>query len=239
MEKVPSAEEATATKSSLSDDAVETVASLPQAQPPTATLPPPAEDEESSQTVPSQTSNQLQPANGRPFDTGNRQIMVHGVRRLKKDNAQGVANEWVQQAKQKYDTIPKDGSIEKVKKPPFGSWMVLTVSDETMVQPMIDFLNSGAITLGANEEIRAHHATNNQGKRKDRNNDNDSNDTKRQRKDDERDVVFISEEHLRNKVTPLWKLSKEEQKDTKVKELIRKCAMKIVQGVNSRIRFVP
>lgn len=174
----------------------------------------------------------------RPFDTGNRQIMVHGVRKVKRENALNLANEWLQTAKVK--SMVKDGTIEKVKKPPYGSWMVITVSEETMVQPVIDFINSGTIEIvGSDQGLRAHRAENNNGKRKDRHTGAErSEDAKRVRKEVEEDVVFISEDLLRDKVTPLWKLSEAEQKEKKVKELVRKCARKITQEVNARFRYV-
>jgi hypothetical protein len=168
----------------------------------------------------------------RAFDCTSRQIMVYGVMKLKKEKAKQTVDEWVALAKENNYNV-SNGTIERIKKPPVGSWMQLTLSDDAMVQPMIDFINSGTIDLKGST-LRADRAVNNNGKRKgDKQGDNP--DAKRQRNSNIADA-FISEEELKNKVMPLWKIPAEEQKTLKVREMVQKCAMKIVNEVKARFR---
>jgi hypothetical protein len=168
----------------------------------------------------------------RAFDCTSRQIMVYGVKKLKKEKAKQTVDEWVALAKENNYNVA-NGTIERIKKPPVGSWMQLTLSDDAMVQPMIDFINSGSIDLKGST-LRADRSVNNNGKRKgDKQGDNP--DAKRQRNSSIADA-FITEEELKNKVIPLWKIPAEEQKKLKVREMVQKCAMKIVNEVKARFR---
>jgi hypothetical protein len=170
----------------------------------------------------------------RAFDCASRQIMVYGVKKLKKEKAKQTVDEWVILAKERKYNVA-NGTIERIKKPPTGSWMQLTLSDDAMVQPMIDFINSGTIELKGCS-LRADRAdSNNNGKRKgDKQGDGPA--AKRQCNNDDVADAFISEEELKNKVTPLWKIPAEEQKKLKVREMVQKCAMKIVNEVKARFR---
>jgi hypothetical protein len=168
----------------------------------------------------------------RAFDCASRQIMVYGVKKLKKEKAKQTVDEWVVLAKERNYNVA-NGTIERIKKPPTGSWMQLTPSDDTMVQPMIDFINSGTIELKGCS-LRAGRADSNNGKRKgDKQGDGPA--AKRPCNNNVANA-FISEEELKNKVTPLWKIPAEEQKKLKVREMVQKCAMKIVNEVKARFR---
>jgi hypothetical protein len=169
----------------------------------------------------------------RAFDCASRQIMVYGVKKLKKEKAKQTVDEWLALAKENNYNVA-NGTIERIKKPPAGGWMQLTLSDDAMVQPMIDFINSGTIDLKGSTLRAERSVNNNAGKRKGDKHDYNP-DAKRQRNSKIADA-FISEEELKNKVMPLWKIPAEEQKKLKVREMVQKCAMKIVNEVKARFR---
>jgi hypothetical protein len=181
----------------------------------------------------------------RPWDFSNRKVMVQGV--LKFHDVKTVTKmvkKWLEDINAKTDAPL---AFDKIKKPPKGTWMLITMQTEVMLQPFIDYINSNDIRNKRGEKFVAKLAVDdsgdkdNLGKRSSRDNDNDDQPLKRQRKAMDGAELQnarrpITEEEIKDKITPLWKLSPAEQLDTKMKEMIKKCAMKIVQEIKAKFR---
>jgi len=166
-------------------------------------------------------------------------VIIHGVYKFEDQRqVKKTAASWFKAIQEKSPELKLE--LHKVKKPPKENWTVLTMKDESMVQPLIDYINNNRITNRKGFQLNAKISEESEGwddrKRKDVNS-SDGGDNKRQRtKPPARRPV--TQDEIRSKVTPLWKLSEEEQRDTKTKEMVRRCAMKTVQEIKGRFRYV-
>lgn len=135
--------------------------------------------------------------------------------------------------------------ITKVKKPPKDNWMVVTLKDERMVQPFIDYVNEKGLTNRKGTTLFAKPAKErNSFKRKRADGNSDQHvqgqrESKRQRLTDE--VVQaarrpVTDDEIRDVITPLWRLSEEDQRSTKMKALVKRCALKILKEIQGRFR---
>lgn len=186
---------------------------------------------------------------GRPWDFSNRRVLVqgvvkfHDVKRVTKE-----VNKWMEEINAERTDAPL--AFDKIKKPPNGGWMVVTMQTEAMVLPFIDFINgTGIITKRGNKMLAKLAVDDSGGDERDavgkrsarEDDDNDGQPSKRQRKAIDGDEVQnarrpITEEEIKYKITPLWKLSPQEQLDTKMKQMIKKCAMKIMNEIKTKFR---
>lgn len=175
----------------------------------------------------------------RPWDFSSRKVMVQGVNKFHDvKTLTKIVNKWLEDIK---STTDVSLAYDKIKKPPKETWMVVTMQAEAMVQPFIDYICTNEIQNKRGGKLFAKLALNesrdndNRGKRTSRDDHGDEDQTsKRQRVQHARRP--ITDEELKNKITPLWKLSPEEQLDTKMKEMIKKCAMKIMNEIKIKFR---
>jgi len=186
------------------------------------------------------------------LDYSNRKVMVQGVNKY--DNVKGVrktVSKWMEEmnAANSDDAVPKF-EYQKVKKPPKDSWMVVTLKEESMVQPFIDYINHGGITnkkgnkLFAKRPVPVNESTDR--KRKSDDGDDDSRGSGRDRLSKRQRTTApaaiqaarrpVTDDELRDAATPLWRLSYEDQIASKTRELINKSAQKIVNGIRSRFK---
>jgi len=104
--------------------------------------------------APGPTDGDAAVAADRPWDKTNRKVLINGVWKFDDNKAATkMVNQWLQD-RQKKATDGKDTSsssstneqlpleYERIKKPPKAAWMVVTMKDETMVQPLIDYVNN-------------------------------------------------------------------------------------------------
>ena len=171
------------------------------------------------------------------LDHSNRRVIVQNV--LKFEDTKGMTktvNKWVIQMKETMPDVAVE--VDKVKKPPKANWTVVTLKKESMCQPFIDFINESDLVNKRGFHLVAKSALDQ--KRPAENMESDRFvPSKRQRMQSETDAPArraVTEEEIKDKITPLWRLSVEEQQDVKMKELIRKCTMKIVKDIKSRTR---
>jgi len=200
---------------------------------------------------PSNQSTTTKEETRKDWDHSNRKFMVTNLykfedaRKMKKLTAQ-----WIQTLQQQ---SPMKIVIDKIKKPPKESWMILVMKDESMVQPLMDFINQDkTITNKRGVKLIAKRITENTDGHKDgRNNTNKrarNNDkepvTKRQKMGTDKSAYVqkarrpLTDDEIRNVITPLWQQTPQEQIDTKMKELVKKCALKINKEIKSRFRYV-
>mmetsp|Transcript_15277 Transcript_15277/g.18594 ORF Transcript_15277/g.18594 Transcript_15277/m.18594 type:complete len:709 (+) Transcript_15277:57-2183(+) len=157
----------------------------------------------------------------------NRRVIVHNVCKFTK----------MYEMEKQIQTWIKDTEIKvaKIKKPPKTTWAILTLEEEAMVDQLIDILNDGKMNKKGGV-LRAQKTTdmdNETNKKRDRDGSNNSNDGhKRSRQED----YVKTPDNIRDAVTPLWRLTYEEQIDLKSRTMVNKCLSKIVQELKSKVR---
>ena len=196
----------------------------------------------------------------RPWDKTNRKVLINGVWKYDDNKAATkMVNQWLQD-RQKKATAGKDTSsssstneqlpleYERIKKPPKAAWMVVTMKDETMVQPLIDYVNNSNIRNKRGNALVAKRADDgdndeSSGKKRGRD-DSDANNnpsSKRQRnavgaERAQKARRPITVEEIKDRITPLWRLTPEEQLDQKMKDMVKKCSMKIIKELKGKFR---
>jgi hypothetical protein len=193
----------------------------------------------------------------RPWDFSNRKVIVQGVDKF---HDVKTATKMVQKWLEIKPEVQVQFSIDKIKKPPKSTWMTITLQSETMVQPFIDYINSNSIRNRKGNKIFAKlqttSADHDREHKRDRAVDDDDvalvdhcetdkAQFKRPRREGtskkEVDTALarrpIHVDELKDRIIPLWKLSSEEQLQFKMKEMIKKCAMKIINEIKSKFRY--
>jgi hypothetical protein len=195
--------------------------------------------EESGEADDSSKATSRAPTPTSIINNSNRKVVIQNVYKfVDKKKVEKMAATWFKDIKE----LSEEGfkiELESVKKPPKENWTVLTLKDEAMVQPLIDYINNNGIANKKGSKLFAKIAEDKSGEIDDRKrkagDSNDENANKRQRTARRP----VTEDEVRDKVTPLWRKTKEEQLIAKSREMVKKCAMKIVQEVKGRFRYVP
>jgi len=68
------------------------------------------------------------------------------------------------------------------------------------------------------------------------NNGSDNNGNNKRFKSDTQQKASLSDDEVRDAITPLWRLSYEEQLSSKIREMVNKCANKIVKEIKAKFR---
>lgn len=169
------------------------------------------------------------------WDHSNRRVMVTNVFRYDDSKRMKKASQgWTDALKEKGIGIV----IERIRKVPKEGWSIVTLEKSEMVQPLVDYINqTPSVVNRKGGKLHANPAGDGENKRKDED-QIDRSDLKRQRIEDEkkRSRRPVSEEEIKDRVTPLWKLSDQEQVVKKTREMIKKCAMKVISETKSRFR---
>ena len=129
-----------------------------------------------------------------------------------------------------------DIKVCKTKKPSSTNWIVLTFEKEDMVEPFLEIINNGKHVNEKGGVLRANRASDKDdatsGKRsRDGRNDKDN---KRARREQVETVKTPDE--IRDTITPLWRMSYQEQLDKKTKTIVNKCLVKILNEVKTKIK---
>ena len=178
------------------------------------------------------------------FDHTSRKVVVRNV--LKYVHAKEVtklASKWL--------AGRTDLKIVKTKKPPKDNWVKLTLESEDMVEPFIQLINTGgedgkAMVNGRGGPLfakRADEMFNGDGrdgnrKRKGRDGDNEGDGRDGKRSKLPRPVRILSDDEVRDKITPLWRMTYPEQLSEKTREMVNKCAKKIVKEIKGKFRIL-
>jgi tRNA (uracil-5-)-methyltransferase len=159
------------------------------------------------------------------LDHSNRKVIIYNIDKYMKIKAiEKKVQEWIK------DT---DVKVSKTKKPPKNNWIVLTLEDESMVETFMNILNNGTHFNkkgGALEAKRPVEATGDANKRS--RDGNDDRATKRMRQEPVECVKTPAQ--VRDKLTPLWKMSYEDQLDQKTKTMVNKCLSKITSEIKRK-----
>jgi tRNA (uracil-5-)-methyltransferase len=179
----------------------------------------------------------------KPWDYSNRKVMVLNM--MKFHNAKAatkMVDEWLKD-------LP-DVKYDKIKKPPKNDWMAITLKREDMVQPFIDYINQSNILNQRGNKVTAKlaaaaaaaaAATDEDRKR---NHSSalvgtsmaEDDPTSHKRPKHEHARRYVTVEEIKDKVIPLWKHTESEQLKIKMKDMIKKCAIKIVSEIKAKFR---
>ncbi|CAB9530857.1 C(5)-methyltransferase homolog [Seminavis robusta] len=187
------------------------------------------------------------------WDHSNRKVMVlNCLKFLDKRRLTKMVNSWVAGCKGQVE-------VKKTKKPPTDSWVVVTLGHESQVPILINYIHDNQCTNKKGDRLRAIPANQvdaaseqkinqmengNERPNKRRHDDNNTADdslSKRQRGMQQRrapepEPHVITEEEIKNAMIPLWRNTYPEQIDHKQKDMIKKCAMKVVKEIKSKFR---
>ncbi len=163
------------------------------------------------------------------LDNSKRKVIVYNVDKFLKPNPlKKLIHKW---------TSGTDIKVEKTKKPPKNNWVVLTLESESMVEEFMKILNDGTHKNkrgGTMEAKRPVEAFENDGKRSRDGRDGRDSGNKRARRDQAPCVKTADE--VRDMITPLWRMSYEEQMETKSKLVVNKCFAKISTEIKKKFQ---
>ena len=191
--------------------------------------------------APSNEADAINPSNTnveRQWDQTYKKVVVHNVLKfIRASELNKVTSSW---------TANTDIVISKTKKPPKENWIKVTLAEEWMVDKFIALINEGgedgkAMTNARGGNMFAKRATeiddrdSQQGgrKRKDRHDGDGERDTKRQAV-----LRVLSNDEVRDAITPLWRNSYAQQLDCKAKEMVNKCSKSIIKEIKKKFRSV-
>ena len=187
------------------------------------------------------------------FDHTSRKVVIHNMLKyIRPKEITKLTTQWLS------NIPPSEISIVKTKKPPKDSWMKVTLETEEMVSKFIKLINEGggvdgkAMENGRGKPLFAKRAdemfTNQEGDdtemstnkddgdNRKRKNNATNNTNKRMRPDNRPPIKILSNDEVRDKMTPLWRLSYEEQLNSKAKEMVNKCSKKIIKEIKGKFR---
>lgn len=210
---------------------------------PTLTMDHPTKDEELTASSPPNGTRATEPGPTKPpptteasskpaWDHSNRKVLVNKVPKYGNQNQmRKLVNEWLAE-------IATPIRVQRIKKPPKDSWMIVIVEEESMADPLIDYINSNEFTNKHGERLQAKRAEGFEQKKHNRDDDDEDRVTKRHKR--EADIMAqeraLTEDEVRDKITPLWRESAEEQISTKERALIHKMAVKLIKEVKLRFK---
>jgi hypothetical protein len=173
----------------------------------------------------------------RTWDHSNRKVVVQNV--FKFFNAQKMQKDvdaWVVSMKDQGIHI----EVDKIKKPPKELWMVVTLKETSMVQPFVDYINNNNIVNKKGVQMIAKPSDNDEDAPKRKLDDHRTNESDKRPRRESRDYARrpVTDDEVKDAIIPLWRQSYESQLDTKTREMIKKCAMKIVSEIKHRFRYV-
>lgn len=165
----------------------------------------------------------------RTWDHTNRKVIVRNTLKfMKNKDVDKLAKSWLATLQE-----PNSIRISKTKKAPNKPWIQVTLEEEDMVQPFLDHMNTSKFTNRRGNVMHAERADADRDNRKRKNGGEDERDAKRRKPSGPK-----TDDEVRDTITPLWRQSYEKQLDTKQRDMIKKCANKIVQEVKKKFRNI-
>ena len=166
------------------------------------------------------------------WDHTDRKVIVDGVNKFSKPKQiDSMIKSWLD---------GHDGKIKiaKHKKPVKTNWILITLEHENMVNDFLAELNSGKHKSKNGKTLRAYRASernNTKNKNQKRGASDDGDSSKKPRLQPEDCVKTVDE--VRDSITPLWRLSYDEQLVAKSKKMSIKCLAKIMNEIKFKIRY--
>ncbi len=161
------------------------------------------------------------------WDYTNRRVVVRNVlKHMNNKDVVKMTSSWLA-------TLPDPKSIviTKTRKAPNQPWIQVTLEHVDMVQPFIQHLNTSKFQNRRGQVLNAQRVEPDKDNRKRQAQDNDERDAKRLKEPE-----CKTDDQVRDAITPYWRMPYEQQLNTKQREMIKKCAVKITQEVKKRFR---
>ncbi|GKZ00244.1 hypothetical protein MPSEU_000977300 [Mayamaea pseudoterrestris] len=177
------------------------------------------------------------------WDHSNRRIHVQGVDKYAtRKELMKLATKWSRDM-----NPPHPVEILKIKKPPNEVWMVIQLSDPAMAKLLMDYINNSELwNKKKTVQLSARLLSEMQPGKRPPDNMADSRLSKRQKHaileghEPGRMIPSlhrpVTEEEIKDKIIPLWRLSLEVQLETKTKLMINQCALKIHKELKKKFR---
>lgn len=183
--------------------------------------------------------NQKEEVIERTWDlTGQKVIIKNVLKFMPPKKVKKMADQWLKGMDNKV-------KFKKVKKPPKDAWICVTLEEESMVPIFINYINNNHITNKKGNKLFAQrvaagdnmYGDDNDGGRNGHKrgsaDDRDSGPNKRQRQENEGPRI-IPDEEIKDAMIPLWRKSYQEQLKEKEKDMVRRCAQKIVKETKDK-----
>lgn len=179
----------------------------------------------------------------RTWDHSNRKVIVYNINKyIMNKDLHKLQIEWWKKLED-----PTSININKWKKSPNGNWVLVTLETEEMVEPFMNLINSNRFQNKKGQILYAKTSNSKLEQELEGNRNDDSKDTKRKSNDGtdenknneskrQKPEGPLTNDDVRDKLTPLWKLSYEDQLKHKKIELIKRSCMKLVQEVKVKFR---
>mmetsp|Transcript_911 Transcript_911/g.1385 ORF Transcript_911/g.1385 Transcript_911/m.1385 type:complete len:659 (+) Transcript_911:65-2041(+) len=127
---------------------------------------------------------------------------------------------------------PDSIEITHWRKAPHATWVILTCKTEDMAQKLINHINDNKITNNKGRELLATKSEGSQNKR------SHGQDESNAQQDSKKRAIPLQDDQVRDKLTPLWHLSYEDQLKEKLKNMIRKCTLKLCQEIKKKFQNI-
>jgi tRNA (uracil-5-)-methyltransferase len=162
------------------------------------------------------------------WDHSNRRVMVYNVLKyIKNKDIPKAAKKWLESHED-----PSSIVIKKWKKDPKASWVVLTCETEDMAEKLIQHINEKKVTNKKGKELIASKERKSEKRKRDGDDTDERGDNKRPPQGP------MTDDQVRDKLTPLWRSSYEDQLKQKVKTMIKKCAMRVCSEVKKKFQML-
>ena len=194
-----------------------------------------------------------------------RKVVVHNVEKyLRPKNLKKLLDSWLADAQSSSDASMRSIKIDKTRSPNGKEWMHVWVEEDGMVEPFLRLINDTErkTKYGKVMYAKRHDGTHKhndsvggdgsggkggtkRGRGRDGGDQDDTSTGKRARTDDRRganddddddDEKPKTDDDVRDKLTPYWRMPYSDQLVRKKMELIKKSAQKIIKGVKQRFR---
>jgi tRNA (uracil-5-)-methyltransferase len=183
------------------------------------------------------------------WDHANRRVVVQNVNRYDDSKKMGkLLKQWVDDIQTSKGVTVR---VEKIRKPPKDNWMTVTLSDEAMVEPLVSYINdtrprtkSGSTlyakrttTSNANNEANDQPTSRSNKRIADPDSEHGSSNSKADKRQKliEESRKPTTEDEVKDAIIPLWRESPDDQRKSKIRNLIKNCAVRIVKECKVRL----
>jgi tRNA (uracil-5-)-methyltransferase len=167
------------------------------------------------------------------WDSTDRRVMVCNVyKHIRNQDFSKHVKKWLSTL-----SDPESIVVTKWRKNPGAQWVILTCETEDMAQRLIEHINANEIDNGKGKKLTAVKATSKDNKRKreeDQDEDNDADMNKKQKHDSL--PKYLTDDQVRDKLVPLWRLSYPDQLGEKFKTMINKSASRLCREVKKKFQ---
>jgi len=165
------------------------------------------------------------------WDHSDRRVMVYNVQKfMNNKDIPKLTEKWLSTLDD-----PKSIEIPQWRKAPNSTWLLLTCKTKDMAAKLIKHINDTKITNPkTGKELLA---TTSESKNKRSRDDDDENSKNKKNKDDNKEpetVTPLTDDQVRDKLTPLWKMSYEDQIEEKKLRMIKKCSIRVIKEIKKK-----